>query len=91
MLLVKELRIISKKYKNSNFNSVKYNYNIIKDINGKRFFELFHSWCIKTSPLKISIAYNNFMNLILHNYLQKNKNNNFKRFTRELDKIFNNI
>ena len=89
--LIKELRIISKKYKNSNFNSVKYNYNCIKDINGKKFFELLLSWCTNTSSLKISIAQKNFLNLILHNYLQKNKNNNFKRFTRELDKIFNNI
>ena len=89
--LIKELRIISKKYKNSNFNSAKYNYNCIKDINGKKFFELLLSWCTNTSSLKISIAQKNFMNLILHNYLQKNKNNNFKRFTRELDKIFNNI
>ena len=89
--LIKELRIISKRYKNSNFNSVKYNYNCIKDINGKRFFELLLSWCTNTSSLKISIAQKNFMNLILHNYLQKNKNNNFKRFTQELDKIFNNI
>ena len=29
------------------------------------------------------------MNLILHIYLEKNKSNNFKRFTRKLDKIFN--
>ncbi|QQB74095.1 hypothetical protein I6H56_01065 [Fusobacterium canifelinum] len=89
--LVKELRVISKKHKNSNFYSVKYSYNIIKDINGKRFFKLFHSWCIKTSTLKINIAYDNFMNLFLSAYLQKNKSNNFRKFSRELDKIFNNI
>ena len=89
--LVKELRIISKKYKDSNFSSAKYNYNCIKDINGKRFFELLLSWCTNTDNLKINLSQENFMNLILSAYLKNNKNNNFKRFSRELDKIFNNI
>jgi len=89
--LAKELRNISKKYKSSNFYSIKYEYNILKDINGKKFFELLLSWCTNTDNLKINLSQENFMNLILSAYLKNNKNNNFKRFSRELDKIFNNI
>lgn len=90
--LVKELRIISKKYKKSKYFSVKYDYNTIRDINGKRFFELLLSLGANaTRTSKFSVEQKNFMNLILSAYLEKNKSNNFKRFTRELDKIFKNI
>ena len=71
--------------------NIKYEYNILKDINGKKFFELLLSWCTNTDNLKINLSQENFMNLILSAYLKNNKNNNFKRFSRELDKIFNNI
>ena len=90
--LVKELRIISKKYENSKILNVKYDYNIIRDINGKRFFELLISLGANAKGTsKFSIGQKNFMNLILKAYLERNKSNNFKRFTIELDEIFKNV
>jgi hypothetical protein len=90
--LVKELRIISKKYANSKILNVKYDYNIIRDINGKRFFELLISLGANAKGTsKFSIGQKNFMNLILKAYLERNKSNNFKRFTIELDEIFKNV